>query len=78
MFDEYADSFAEFILKYVKYYDPEVLVIGGNISKAYPYFSERLNQILEENRIELKIEISEIFEDAAILGAASYALKMKN
>lgn len=22
MFDEYADSFAEFILKYVKYYDP--------------------------------------------------------
>ncbi|WP_407534731.1 ROK family protein [Elizabethkingia miricola] len=78
MFDEYADSFAEFILKYVKYYAPEVLVIGGNISKAYPYFSERLNHILEENRIELKIEISEIFEDAAILGAASYALKMKN
>lgn len=53
-------------------------MIGGNISKAYPYFAERLNQILEENRIELKIEISEIFEDAAILGAASYALKMKN
>ncbi|NML71389.1 ROK family protein [Chryseobacterium sp. RP-3-3] len=75
MFDDYADSFAEFIVKYVKNYDPEVLVIGGNIAKVYPYFKKRLNQHLEEHKINLPIKISAIFEDAAILGAAGYALK---
>lgn len=75
IFDEYADSFAEFIITYVKSYDPEVLVIGGNIAKAYPYFKERFNQNLIKNNISLPVKISAIFEDAAILGAASYALK---
>ena len=79
MFGEYADSFAEFITKYVRSYDPEVLVIGGNIAKAYPYFEKRFTQNLIENNIHLPVKISAIFEDAAILGAASYALKnLKN
>lgn len=75
IFDDYADSFAEFIVKYVMNYDPEVLVIGGNIAKVYPHFKKRLNQHLTEHKIDLPIKISAIFEDAAILGAAGYALK---
>ncbi|MBB6371558.1 ROK family protein [Chryseobacterium shigense] len=75
IFDDYADSFAEFIVKYVRGYNPEVLVIGGNIAKVYPCFKKRLNQHLEDHKISLPIKISAIFEDAAILGAAGYALK---
>ncbi|MEG0925624.1 ROK family protein [Chryseobacterium sp.] len=75
IFDEYADSFSGFIVKYVDHYKPEVLVIGGNIAKAYPYFEERFLQNLKKNNINLQVKISAIFEDAAILGAASYALK---
>ncbi len=75
MFDEYADSLAEFVVKYVRFYNPDVLVIGGNIAKAYPYFEERFNQNLVKNKISLPVKISAIFEDAAILGAASYVLK---
>ncbi|MGU3374310.1 ROK family protein [Chryseobacterium sp. M5A1_1a] len=75
VFNEYADSFSEFIVKYVNHYKPEVLVIGGNIAKAYPYFEERFIQNLTKNNINLQVKISAIFEDAAILGAASYALK---
>lgn len=75
IFEEFADSFAEFIAKYVKPYNPEVLVIGGNITKAYPHFEKRFNENLIKNNIFLQVKISEIFEDAAILGAASYALK---
>lgn len=75
MFDEYADSFSDFIVKYVDYYKPEVLVIGGNIAKAYPHFEQRFIQNITQNNINLQVKISAIFEDAAILGAASYALK---
>lgn len=75
MFAEYADSFAEFIVKYVKNYEPEVLVIGGNIAKAFPYFEKRFIDNLKKDNLILPIKISAIFEDAAILGAASYALK---
>ncbi|SHL67878.1 glucokinase [Chryseobacterium carnipullorum] len=78
IFEDYADSFADFIVKYVRNYEPEVLVIGGNIAKVYPYFKKRLNQHLEEYKIKLPIKISAIFEDAAILGAAGYALKKSN
>ncbi|KMQ66361.1 ROK family transcriptional regulator [Chryseobacterium angstadtii] len=78
MFNDYADSFAEFIVKYVKNYDPEVLVIGGNIAKVYPYFKNRLDEHLSQHKISLPIKISAIFEDAAILGAAGYALKKSN
>lgn len=78
IFADYADSFGEFIVKYVRKYDPEVLVIGGNIAKVYPYFKNRLNQHLQEHKINLPIKISAIFEDAAILGAAGYALKKSN
>jgi len=75
IFSDYSENFAEFILKYIKYYDPEILILGGNIAKTYPYFSEKLNKILQENEINIKIEISGIFEDAAILGAVSNAIK---
>lgn len=75
IFDEYADSFSEFIVKHVDHYKPEVLVIGGNIAKAYPHFEKRFIQNVTKNNINLQVKISAIFEDAAILGAASYALK---
>lgn len=75
IFDDYADIFSEFVVKYMDHYKPEVLVIGGNIAKAYPYFEQRFIQNVRENNINLQIKISAIFEDAAILGAASYALK---
>ncbi|MDR4953266.1 ROK family protein [Chryseobacterium sp. ES2] len=77
MFNDYADAFSEFIVRYIDHYKPEVLVIGGNIAKAYPHFEQRFIQNLTKNNINLQVKISAIFEDAAILGAASYALKKR-
>ncbi|MDR6921092.1 ROK family protein [Chryseobacterium sp. 2987] len=76
IFNEYADTFSEFIVQHVNHYKPEVLVIGGNIAKAYPHFEKRFIKNLKENNINLQVKISAIFEDAAILGAASYAKKL--
>ncbi|WP_347219830.1 ROK family protein [Chryseobacterium sp.] len=75
IFGEYADTFSEFVVQHVNHYKPEVLVIGGNIAKAYPHFEQKFIQNLTKDSINLQVRISGIFEDAAILGAASYALK---
>jgi glucokinase len=56
-------------------YDPEAIILGGAISKAFPYFEEQmhvsLNNIHFPNSVaRLKIYISEV-EHIAMLGAAA-------
>jgi glucokinase len=59
-------------------YDPEIIFLGGSISKSFPLFKDSTYQSLEtfmykRTITNLKIEISEI-KNAAVLGAASLAL----
>lgn len=55
--------------------DPEVIIMGGSVSKAYPFFREALWEQLEKFAYRpviehLKIEVSEV-SDIALLGAAA-------
>ena len=75
IFDEFGEALGDFIVKYVANYHPTLLVLGGNIAKAFPEFEPALQKVLNENQVKMPICLSEIFEDAAILGAASFALK---
>ncbi|WP_108821762.1 ROK family protein [Dysgonomonas sp. Marseille-P4361] len=55
-------------------YDPEVIVLGGSVSKAYQFFSEEMYNVINtfpyENTVKnLKIFVSKR-EDIGILGAA--------
>lgn len=55
--------------------DTELIILGGSVSNAFPYFSERMWQQLQtfgfQNAItNLKIETSEL-ENAGVLGAAA-------
>lgn len=59
-------------------YDPELIVMGGSISRAFPLFEkgmrERLGEYAYQHALErVRIEPSEI-EHAAILGAAALYL----
>lgn len=56
-------------------YDPEAIILGGAISKAYPFFEEQMKISLRDchfpNSIKkLKIYISEV-ENVSMLGAAA-------
>jgi glucokinase len=58
--------------------DPEVIVLGGSISKAYPYFEKSMNASLEsfayrKSLDRLKIRPSKL-ESAGVLGAASLGI----
>jgi glucokinase len=42
MFAAFGDDFAHAIMALLYAYDPEIIVLGGSVSKAYPYFKKRL------------------------------------
>ena len=67
-------------IKAVMYaYDPEMIVLGGTIRKAYRFFGESMHRAMEDfaytNSLKnLQIEISER-ENISVLGAAALSFK---
>ena len=64
-FNRFGSNLGEFLEPFVRNFGAEVLVLGGNISKAFTYFGESLKQQL----IGTRIYVSTQGEDAAMLGA---------
>lgn len=59
-------------------YDPEIIVLGGSVSRAFPFFEESMRKQLERTAFphtleKLKIVRSDV-EDVALLGAAAIYL----
>jgi glucokinase len=56
-------------------FDPDLIVLGGSVTKAWPFFSDAMRQSLaglafSRSLRKLKIEVSEL-ENAGIIGAAA-------
>jgi len=77
-FNEFGVHLGEAVKNILYMYAPEAIILGGSISKAYPFYEKALQTSLSTfifpKQIEnLKIEISE-HEGLAILGAAALCL----
>lgn len=75
LLDQYGTSIGDVIKTILFAVDPEIIIIGGKLSKAYPFFQksmhERLKTFPYEGSIKnLKIEVSEE-PDILVLGAAA-------
>ncbi|MEO5602729.1 MAG: ROK family protein [Cyclobacteriaceae bacterium] len=61
-------------------YDPEAIVIGGSLSKAFSFFEESMHQSLQDFTFPESVKRIKIFqsldEDITLLGAASLIEKM--
>lgn len=64
-FSQFGNLLGEFLGPFVKKFGAEVLVLGGNISKAFTYFGESLKDRLSNTYIY----VSKYGEDAATLGS---------
>ncbi len=71
LFDEFGVDLALFLLPWLNKFQPEVLVIGGNIAKAWHLFKTPFLQTLEKENLNIVIEISKLKENAALLGSAN-------
>jgi glucokinase len=82
MFSTFGDHLGKFMQAVLYAYDPEVIVLGGSVSRAFAYFSQSMFSSMADGCIfpnslkNLIIEVSEL-ENAAIYGAASLIFEKK-
>lgn len=65
--NDFGVELGRFLKPHLTLFNAEVLVLGGNISKAYPYFGETLEKQLPG----IKVLVSKLNEYAALIGGAS-------
>lgn len=71
VFQTFGQNLGECLLPWVKSFGAECLIIGGNISKASPFFLRELQQVFKQNCPTLMIQIAKETELVAIAGAAA-------
>ncbi len=70
IFEDFADNLCEFLAGYLKDFNADLLIIGGNIAKSNRLFLSKFQQNLKDKNIELSISIIENTEQTSILGAS--------
>ena len=81
MFAEFGDDFGEVIMTLLYAYDPEIIVLGGSVSKAFPYFEKRMREKLKRFDFQKSLEKLAIVQtkrpNIAVLAAAALCLDGK-
>ncbi len=70
LFIDLGDKLGLFLAPWLKRFDAEMLVIGGNISHAYNLFGKVFEDRLKIENCECKVTLSKLKEDAALIGSA--------
>ena len=70
LFDVYGRSMGQIIAPWLKSFNAEIVIPGGNITRAFHLYSDSLYDELGPELKDVKIEISELKEDGALLGSA--------
>jgi len=70
LFRDFGDNLGKFLAPWLKGFDAEILVIGGNISHAYNLFGSHFENSLREQNCNSEVALSRLKEDAALIGSA--------
>lgn len=71
LFDEYGERLAAFAAPVAERFRADMLVLGGNISRAYPLFGPAMERRLEADGHRIRIGPPARPDHAALIGAAS-------
>lgn len=74
IFHEFAQNMSEFMLSYLKKFDADLFMLGGNIAKSHHLFLPEVTRYWKENNIDITVTTVENTEMANIIGA-SYLFK---
>ncbi len=70
VFDEFSTNLAGFISPWLQEFNPDTLVIGGNIAKASPLFIDKLTALLQDKNIGTAVKVCQLWEKSPLIGAA--------
>jgi len=70
MFEDFGTNMGNFLAPLLRNFEASCLVIGGNVSGAYPLFGSWFENALKKQNISIEIVISELMESAAMAGSA--------
>jgi glucokinase len=70
LFIDFGDKLGLFLAPWLKKFEAEMLVIGGNISHAYNLFGKVFEDRLKIENCDCEVALSKLKEDAALLGSA--------
>lgn len=71
IFEVFSHNLADFLAPLIIARNAETVVMGGNISNAFPLFLSSLNREFKEKGINVEVKIAELQENASLIGAAS-------
>jgi glucokinase len=70
VFEEFGTGMANFITPYLKTFNPDLIIFGGNISRASSLFLPVLKEQIARSGVAVQFQISDLMEEAAIIGSA--------
>jgi len=70
LFQDFGEKLALFLVPWIKSFQVEAVVFGGNISKASHLFNDAMNEQLNKEGLRVQIYYSELQESAAFVGGA--------
>ncbi|MCY1520733.1 N-acetyl-D-glucosamine kinase [compost metagenome] len=73
VFEEFGENFSHFLAPLLMVHEVDMVILGGNIARAYPSFSASLSEGLAQYGRRPRIQPSTLNEQAAIIGAAAHA-----
>lgn len=71
VFKEFGFALGEFLTTVIKQHSSQVVVLGGNIAQAFELFEPTLTEKLNSAKLNTKIKLTELNENATLIGAAA-------
>jgi glucokinase len=71
VFLEFGKNLGEFMIPFIKAHHSDMVILGGNISLAFGLFEAGLHSVLNADHISAVVKVSELNENAALIGAAT-------
>jgi glucokinase len=82
IYEQYGQDVGNAIKALIFAFDPEVIVIGGSMAKAFPFFEKEMHRVVKTFLYKHILNKLKIFksenEDIAILGAAALFYDAQN
>jgi glucokinase len=71
IFIQFGDHLGRFLAHYIDQQQPDLVILGGNVARAHHLFGKAMSDHLRMKGVDIPVEVAQIGETAALVGAAA-------